>query len=166
MLYGWILFLFSGCAATLSPTPSTTNQQLTALLVNRLHVRQDEAKALALSAMEYAKGYEQRYRLVKPPLFHNLLVNLGIKKRGLCWHFAYDLLEHLKTQEFKVFDYYMGGAHIDDYWQEHTSLVVTCKGCRFEEGVLLDAWRDSGKLFFAPVTKDATYSWTQRGGLR
>lgn len=150
-----------------SPVPqASVHEQLSSMLVTRLSVKSRDAQALAYVAIKYSSGFEERYDLVKPPQFHNFLVNVGMREKGLCWHFAYDLLAHLKVQDFKAFDYYIGGAHIDDYWQEHNSLVVTCKGCTFDQGVLLDPWRNSGSLFFSPVTKDATYLWTQRGGRR
>ena len=114
----------------------------------------------------FSSQLKDRYDLVKPPLYHNFLVNIGVKKRGLCWHFAYDMLSSAKKLNLKNFDYYIGGANINDYWKEHNSLIVTCKGCSFVEGIVLDPWRNSGDLYFSKVKNDKNYSWTQRGGLR
>lgn len=108
MLCGWILLFFMGCSVNAPTPPSSVSEELTHMLVEQLDVPYKEANALATQAQNYAQGFKQRYALVKPPMFHNLLVNLGIKERGLCWHFAYDLLEHLKAQDYKEFDYYMG----------------------------------------------------------
>jgi hypothetical protein len=109
---------------------------------------------------------KNEYQLVKPPLYHNFLVNIGVKKRGLCWHFAYDMLSHAKKLNLKSFDYYIGGADINDYWQEHNTLVVTCKGCDFSKGIVLDPWRNSAKLFYSKIKDDKDYIWSQRGDKR
>ena len=116
--------------------------------------------------LSYSYQLKDDYKLVSPPLFHNFLVNIGTKKRGLCWHFAYDMLAHIKSLKLTSFDYYIGGANIDDYWEEHNSLVITCNGCKFSEGIVLDPWRNSGKLFFSKVKDDLKYNWKQRGELR
>jgi hypothetical protein len=114
----------------------------------------------------FSSHLKDEYQLVEPPLYHNFLVNIGVKKRGLCWHFAYDMLSHAKKLNLKSFDYYIGGANINDYWEEHNTLVITCKDCKFEDGIVLDPWRNSGDLYFSYVKDDKKYSWNQRGGLR
>ena len=166
VLSGWIFLLFTGCAILPNPPENSKHEQLSHMLVERLHVKKKDAMDLSTSVLTYSHGFKERYALVSPPLFHNFLVNIGIKERGLCWHFAYDMLTHLKAQNFETFDYYIGGANINDYWEEHNALVLTCKGCDFQQGVLLDPWRYSGTLFFSPIMQDPTYTWEQRGGLR
>ena len=153
-----------GCA---KPDIATNKIDLYTLLSN-LSPKTDkhEALILATSSLSYSHQLIKDYELVKPPLYHNFLVNIGVKRRGLCWHFATDMLNNALKQNLKTFDYYIGGANINDYWQEHNTLVVTCKGCNFDKGVVLDPWRNSGNLYFSKVKNDTNYKWSQRGGRR
>jgi len=160
--------LFIGC--TLSNTQVEKNQQndKLAILLSSLNntTNKNEAKILSHEMYKQAEHLKQSYNLVSPPLFHNFLVNIGAKEKGLCWHFAYDMLKHAKSLNLKSFDYYIGKANIGDYWKEHTTLVVTCKGCDFNDGIVLDPWRGSGKLFFSIVKSDDEYVWYKIGEKR
>jgi hypothetical protein len=40
---------------------------------------------------------------------------------------------------------------------ENNALVVTARGQRFEDGIVLDAWRRAGRLWWSPVMKDYDY---------
>lgn len=161
------ILLLIGC--TPKPNlPKIDGDQVSKLnmMLDSIHVKRSEAKDLARKAIKHSEKLAHDYKLVKPPLFQNFLVNVGLRKKGLCWQFAYDMLAFVKKQHYKSFDYYIGGANIGSYWDEHNVLVVTCKGCSFDKGVLLDPWRDSGKLFFCKVKNDKKYKWSQRGNLR
>ncbi len=163
-----LTFFFIGCVDHQSLVKKKVpHEELNILLVNLdKSIDTKEAKSLAIQSIDYSNQLIKYYDLVAPPLFHNFLVNTGVKTRGLCWHFASDMLEHSLKQDLQSFDFYIGGANINDYWEEHNTLVVTCKGCSFSEGIVLDPWRNSGKLFFSKVKDDKDYKWSQRGGLR
>ena len=45
-----------------------------------------------------------------------------------------------------------------DTLREHNSLVVTAHRLPFAQGVVLDAWRHSGRLWFGGVATDK-YPW-------
>ena len=120
-----------------------------------------EARGLAAESMAYAYRLSERYRLVWPPLWHNTLVNLGLKERGLCHQWADDMLAHVKAQGYRTFDLYLGVSGRGTFW-EHNTLVVSAKGGSFEQGVVLDAWRNSGDLYFAKVGEDEKYNWSER----
>ena len=163
----FILFLFQGCTNSPKlPQQDDIKTKKLEILIDSLHVDKKEAKELAQKAIIHSKELAKEYKLVSPPLFQNFLVNIGLKKRGLCWQFAYDMLSFVKAQNYKSFDYYIGGANVGDYWREHNVLVVTCKGCGFKDGILLDPWRDSGNLYFSKIKDDKKYKWKQRGELR
>ena len=161
----FVAIFFVGCAHQ-PQLPKQSHLLEKELLSMNADISEAEANKLSKEMTAFSLKLKQQYDLVSPPLFHNFLVNIGVKKRGLCWQFAYDMLKHVKTLHLQSFDYYIGGANINDYWQEHNTLVVTCKGCRFEDGVLLDPWRNSGILYFSKLKNDKNYSWKQRGGLR
>ncbi len=163
-----IFILFIGCKASPEPQKNILQSENLGILLLTFETKIDknEVKTLSNELLLQSKVLKNRYKLVKPPLFHNFLVNIGIKDRGLCWHFAYDMLNHAKKLNLKSFDYYIGGANIDDYWEEHNSLVITCKGCEFYNGIVVDPWRNSGKLYYSKIKYDKEYNWTQRGDKR
>jgi len=161
----FVALFFIGC--THQPqTPLQSRLLEKQLLTMNTNISKKEAKKLSKEMTAFSLKLKKQYALVTPPLFQNFLVNIGVKKRGLCWQFAYDMLDHVKALHLKSFDYYIGGANINNYWHEHNTLVVTCKGCNFKDGVLLDPWRNSGILYFSKLKDDKNYSWKQRGGLR
>lgn len=160
-----LALLFLGCAKTPTTPLYIESLQQTLENIDSL-VTANDAQKLSSEMLYYSKKLKKEYEFVNPPLFHNFLVNTGIKQRGLCWHFAYDMLAHAKSLNLNSFDYYIGGANIDDYWEEHNALIVTCKGCDFERGVVLDPWRYFGKLFYSKVVDDPRYRWSQRGDKR
>jgi hypothetical protein len=53
-------------------------------------ISEEEALLVADAAFRVSVSLANDYDLVRPPLFHNFLVNLGIKKRGLCIHWTRD----------------------------------------------------------------------------
>ena len=160
-----VSFLFLGCVK--QPTEPLHVKNLTnQILALNQKISKNEAMTLSKEMIFFSSQLKKDYKLVTPPLYHNFLVNIGLKDRGLCWHFAYDMLSHAKKLNLKSFDYYIGGANINDYWEEHNSLVVTCKGCNFNKGIVLDPWRNSGILYYSKLKDDKKYNWTQRGELR
>ena len=162
-----ILILFFSIGCTNNPKTPLHVESLEQLILDiDKSIHKEDAKLLSQEMLAYSQQLKKEYQLVSPPLYHNFLVNIGAKNRGLCWHFAYDMLSHAKELKLSSFDFYIGGANIDDYWEEHNSLVVTCKKCSFSKGVVLDPWRNSGDLYFSNVKNDKKYIWTQRGGLR
>jgi len=124
-------------------------------------VSASEAKLLAEDSIKYAHTLSQRYDLVWPPLWHNTLVNIGLKERGLCHQWADDMLAHMRKAEYRSFDFYLGVSNMGSF-REHNTLVVSAKGAGFGHGVVLDPWRDSGTLYFAEIKDDSEHTWSQR----
>lgn len=124
-------------------------------------VNADEAKMLAQDSITYAYRLSEKYDLVWPPLWHNTLVNIGLKDRGLCYQWADDMLAHVRKGNYRSFDFYLGVSRLGTF-REHNTLVVSAKGESFDQGVVLDPWRDSGELYFAKVGKDEEYRWQLR----
>lgn len=124
-------------------------------------VNANEAKMLAQDSITYAYRLSETYDLVWPPLWHNTLVNIGLKDRGLCYQWADDMLAHVKKRNYRSFDFYLGVSGLGTF-REHNTLVVSAKGKPFDQGVVLDPWRDSGELYFANVGKDEEYRWQLR----
>ena len=95
--------------------------------------------------------------MVRPAIFHNVLVNLGLRKRGLCFQWADDLSAKLESLELRTLQVRRGAARLETR-REHSSVVLTAPGQAFDRGIVLDAWRHSGRLYWGPVQEDK-YPW-------
>lgn len=120
-----------------------------------------EAGQLAETSIITSLQLADEYQLIRPAIFHNILVRIGIKNRGLCYHWTEDLMKRLVSLELKSFHLHWGVAHLGSDLREHNSVVVTAKGQDFSEGIVLDPWRNSGKLFWIRI-KDDRYPWKKR----
>lgn len=130
------------------------------ILVLGPDVSEDEAALLADTAVRYAQAIADSYDMVRPIEIHNTLVNLGLRKRGLCYQCAEDLYARLRTLDLKTLRLHWGVAHKDDLWLEHSGVIVTAGGRPFDEGLVLDAWRHAGRLRWARVREDR-YPWVK-----
>lgn len=119
-----------------------------------------EARRVADVALTYPMQLASDYRLTRPAITHNLLVNLGAKPRGLCIDWTEDMLRRLNALDLQTLRLYWGVAYPTRAFRlEHSSPVVSALDAPFDSGVLLDAWRYSGDLYFGPVTADKRYAW-------
>lgn len=118
-----------------------------------------EAELLAETAISYSLELAGEYRVLRPPIFHNLLVNLRFRERGLCIHWTEDLLKRLQGLALKSLELHWGLANHDVPLRlEHSSVIITARGQSFEEGLVLDPWRHSGELYWILV-RDDSYPW-------
>ena len=118
-----------------------------------------EAGQVAWCAYDYPRVLAAEYRVVRPAALHNCLINTGFKKRGLCYQWTGDLLAQLQTLDLESLELRWGAARAQTV-REHNSVVVTAVGQPFEEGIVLDPWRRSGRLVWAPVSADK-YPWVE-----
>jgi len=125
------------------------------------HPNLAEAGQLAETAISYSYYLAEEYRLVRPAIFHNVLVRMGLKDRGLCYHWTEDLMKRLHQLELKNFQLHWAVAYRGSELREHNSVVVTASGQKFEEGIVLDPWRNSGELYWVRVQNDR-YPWQER----
>jgi hypothetical protein len=120
-------------------------------------VDKTEAMMVAETAVRESAVLAEEYQLVRPAVAHNLLIALGLKDRGLCYHWTEDLMKRLQALDLKSLQLYWGVAHRGSELREHNCVVVSAKGQGFFKGIL-DPWRNSGNLFWARVTQD-DYPW-------
>lgn len=160
-LWGLLLILgLSGCAHTPPLANDAQRHALQAALTSLAPtVRSNEAARVTACAFDYSRILAERYRAVRPALLHNFLVNTGRKQRGLCYEWAEDLVAELQTLELDSLQLRWGIARAETV-REHNSVVVTARGQPFAEGIILDAWRRSGQLIWAPVRTDR-YPWVE-----
>lgn len=163
-----VAFSLFGCSVkSSSPAPSNVKRLSQTLQGLDANISLEEADYLAWDIYRKAEELTEKFELVSPPQFHNFLVNVGVREKGLCYHFSDALYIHLKSQGYEAFDFHLVGANIGKYWSEHNALVVVPKACRSEKcilksGILIDAWRDSGKVYYAKLSEDRAYHWRHR----
>jgi len=119
-----------------------------------------EAERIAQETLNYSAYLAEEYDLVQPAVLHNVFVRLGFKDRGLCYHWTEDLMRRLKTLELKAYQLHWGVAYRGSELREHNSVIITAKDQAFEEGIVLDPWRNSGELYWALVKSDR-YPWQE-----
>ena len=124
------------------------------------NIQPSEAKFVAREAVLYPKVLANRYKLMSPPLLHNVLVNYGKRPRGLCYQWTRDMGLQI-NRPMKSLQFFHGVAFRRNYWKEHSTLVVAAKGKGVPDGIVLDPWRNSGVLFWSPVKDDKKYPWVQ-----
>jgi len=112
-----------------------------------------------------ASRLRQEYGVVGPPsfvnsLFNNFLVNSGIRKRGLCFQWAEDMLAALDALKLASLELHWGEARAGTM-RENNAIVVTAKGKPFQSGIVLDCWRHSGRVHWNSVAADHFFPWKE-----
>jgi len=158
-----ISFLLVGCVVT-PPLPSEMRTAQLSKLLQSLDksIPQDEVMHLSQDIFHKTQKLTKEFELTSPPLFHNSLVNIGIREKGLCYHWSDALYVHLSEKKYPHFEFHLVGANIGEYFLEHNSLVVVAKNGSIQNGILVDPWRNSGKLYFSRVVEDKKYQWKHR----
>lgn len=172
------LLLFSGCSSTRPmqiqpPDDSATShggvkdeflEKISALRNDLADLNRQanllEAQQIAETAVTTSSELAEKYDIVRPAVLHNVFVRMGIKDRGLCYHWAEDLMGRLQSLDLKTYQLHWGVAYRGSELREHNSVVITAKGEPFETGMVLDPWRNSGHLYWAMIQTD-TYPWKE-----
>ncbi len=124
-------------------------------------VRVDEAERFAQCAYVTSRRLAREYRVVFPPALNNILINTGARKRGLCYQWTEDLMRQLNALKLETLELHWGEAFARTF-SENNGVVVTAKGQPFAQGIVLDAWRYQGHLYWGPVRKDPEhYEWKE-----
>jgi len=156
-------FVFVGCAVIPTQAPQSQIDKLSVLLHTLDNeVPYQESRYLSRDIFKKTKQLTKEFELTSPPLWHNFLVNIGVRKKGLCFHWSDSLYVYLKQRHYKHYRFHLVGANIGEYFSEHNALVVVPTGSKIEDGIVIDPWRNSGKLYFSKVTKDKKYQWSHR----
>jgi hypothetical protein len=173
-----LVFLLAGCSAAQHtyrkpPDHSTASNRLNdAVYSEKVGALQDdltdlnrqanmlEARQVAETAVTYSSYLAEVYELVRPAVLHNVLVRMSLKERGLCYHWTEDLMKQLKSLDLKTYQLHWAVAYRGSELREHNSVVITATGQAFENGMVLDPWRNSGNLYWALIKMD-TYPWQE-----
>lgn len=158
-----LTFFLSGCAVTPVDAPKDQLVRLSSMLRSLdSNIPKKESDVLSKEIFGETAHLVKAFDLTAPPLWHNTLVNLGLRKKGLCYHWSDALYLHLKKGKYAHFSFHLAGANIGEYFFEHNALVISKKAEGIENGIVIDPWRDSGKLFFSKVKEDTAYQWSHR----
>ena len=122
-------------------------------------VRNEEAARLAECVYNAAGQLRRDYQVVWPPLLNNILVNSGIKKRGLCFQWAEDLLIRLDALKLRSIELRWGEAQAGTS-HENNCVIITAAGQPFNSGIILDCWRRSGHVYWSAVASDR-FLWSE-----
>ena len=87
---------------------------------------------------------------------------MGLRPRGLCYHWADDLEARLKQEQFQTLQLHRAIANSTNIRIEHSTAIVSRKGDTMQQGIILDPWRFGGRLFWAPLPEDKKYIWIPR----
>ena len=122
-----------------------------------------EAARAARIAVEYPRKLAISYEVSDPPIIHNMKVNAGLRPRGLCWHWARDMEDRLRQEDFRTLDLHQSIANADARFRiEHSSVVISARGDDMYDGLILDPWRFGGALYWGPPREDTSYAWRPR----
>jgi hypothetical protein len=160
-----VVFLFSGCSgshSSLQMGKAQIDAKVASLQTNLKGLGKDtdtsEARRVAETAVTYSFRLAEEYRVALPARWHNLLIQMGFRDRGLCFHWTEDLMKRLLALNLKTYQLHWGVAHQGSELREHNSVVITAWDQPFEKGLVLDPWRNAGDLYWAAVSQDG-YPW-------
>ena len=163
-----VVLIAAGCTAPPAGGPALATQQDISQLTRGImdlgsNVDPAEAAKAAQIAMLYPNQLAKEYGITDHPLLHNIKVNQGIRSRGLCWHWAEDMENRLKQENFKTLTLHRAIANSDSaILIEHSTVIISQRGDGQDQGMVLDPWRNGGVLYWAPTLKDEKYKWVPR----
>ncbi|MBK0328447.1 hypothetical protein I5535_14245 [Rhodobacteraceae bacterium F11138] len=163
MWAGALLIVLAACA----PPPAVQSDDIARLsaAISGLGPEVDPREAERAARLAYAQSHDLAlaYRITDPPLVHNSKVNMGLKQRGLCWHWAEDMAKGLRAAQFRTLSVRRAIANADNPFRiDHSTALITARGGAMQDGIVLDPWREGGRLFWSPVAEDQAYDWQPR----
>jgi len=125
------------------------------------NIDKSEASFIAREAVLFSMHLANEYKLVSPPNSQNVLVNTGKREKGLCYHFARDMTDQIvKDRTFNTLTLQRAVSFQGKQF-EHNVLTVAAKGKGIKDAIILDAWRDSAKLYWVKTVDDPLYPWSK-----
>lgn len=117
-----------------------------------------EAQRLAEVAVHKSLQLAAEWQPVQPAWVNNVLVNYGYRNKGLCYEWANDLFLALCDLRPKSLQLHLAVSKMDTS-KEHNAVVVTAQGHPFQSGIVLDAWRNGGRVWAGPIHSEKRYLW-------
>ena len=123
-------------------------------------VNPGEAERVAFTAFTTGRDLAREWQVVWPPGLQNFLVNRGLRKGGLCFQWAAELLVRLDALHLQTLEFHWAESYPNTL-SEHNVIVITARDRPLHEGILLDNWRHLGHLCWGPVSGDPQYEWKE-----
>jgi hypothetical protein len=159
----WVVLFFNLVHPTWARDERSIKDLAKALTKLAPDVDPAEAEQISVTAHTTARRLAREYHVVLNPELQAFLVNVGLRKRGWCGHWAADIGARLKELKPRTLVLHWGVAY-DHTSSENNCLVVTARNQPFKDGIILDGWRRAGRLFWCPVIKDDEYELEQHYG--
>ena len=161
-----LIFAFAVCATAVrtqaQDEKSINDLRNTLMALSPRTVDPYEAGLLSETAHRTSRQLAREYGVTGDPAIHNYLINIGVKKKGICADYTRDIGARLKEFRFKTLVLHWGAAYAKES-DENNALVVTARNQPFLDGIVLDGWRRGGRLFWCPVKDDHEYEAGRRG---
>jgi len=156
-----IIYLLSACSYISSPQIKT-DRLYHLLIAMDTNVSQKEAKRLSKDIISFSTKLKQKYQPIIEPHFNNFLVNIGLKKHGLCYEWSDALYLHFTTKHYQSFRFHLIVSNQGEYWSEHNAFVITTKDKSILDGIVIDLWRYPDDIYMDFIKKDTSYKWRWR----
>ncbi|WP_170469385.1 hypothetical protein [Ruegeria arenilitoris] len=159
--------ILGGCAPS-QPFVGKTEVDALAEAISDLGPQVDpaEAQRAASIAYAYSKQLKQDWNVTDPAIIHNAKVINGFREKGLCNDWAQAMTQRLQQENFRTLDLHWATSPPTAFRIIHHSALISAKGDSMYDGIILDPWRNSGALFWAPVREDTRYNWRPRLDVR
>src|SRR6056297_817515 len=159
--------LLAACAAHPNGPPPGTPQDKArleqAILALGPGIDPAEASSAARIAYDHTHQLSREYQITDPAIIHNTKVNMGLKPRGLCWHWAKDMEARLNAENFQTSQMHRAIANAKNpILLEHSTAIISRRGDSLFDGIVLDPWGKGGVLFWSPTMTDRRYNWHPR----
>ncbi|MES0827817.1 hypothetical protein [Ruegeria sp. SCP11] len=164
VLWATLAALTLGACTTTLPTASQNDIDALAQAIQALGPEVDPAEAQEAAAISYSYSQRlaQEWNVSDPAIIHNAKVINGFREYGLCNDWAQAMTTRLKQENFRTLDLHWATSPPTQFRIIHHSASVSAKGDSMYDGIILDPWRNSGALHWAPVREDTKYNWRPR----
>ncbi|WP_171212610.1 hypothetical protein [Ruegeria sp. HKCCA5426] len=168
VLCATVLTLALGGCTTTQPSAGQDDIDALAAAITDLDPRVDpaEAQRAARISYTYSQQLARDWNVTDPAIIHNAKVINGFRERGLCNDWAEAMSTRLRQENFRTLDVHWATSPPTSFRIIHHSALISAKGASMYDGVILDPWRNSGALFWAPVREDTRYNWRPRSEVR
>lgn len=120
--------------------------------------RRDAARA-ATTALSVTEAARVAHLPLRPAEWNNVLINMRVKKWGLCWQWTERLGQALREESLPSLSVQWACAHRGSTLREHNAVLLTPRATpAFSRGLILDPWRRSGQLVWVRADEDI-YPW-------
>ncbi|WP_170400836.1 hypothetical protein [Ruegeria arenilitoris] len=156
-----------GCSKT-QPTATQNDIDDLAQAIQSLDPKVDpaEAQKAATIAYTYSQQLKHEWNVTDSAIIHNAKIINGFREKGLCNDWAQAMTTRLRQENFRTLDLHWATSPPTEFRIIHHSALISAKGDSMYDGIILDPWRASGALTWAPVREDTRYNWRPRLDVR